>query len=280
MSDGVITDRSGLWTRRGAPAAMAAQHRHDDVELNVVHAGRLRYLFGGAEVDVEQGQIALFWGTTPHQLRPGTSDDGDVLWLHIPLTTVLSWDLQRDHLAVLLQPRLVVVEADALDYDAATAARRWHRDIERGDHALAFLEVEALVRRTLQSAAETAPAMGAPEHLDAAVVMTRLIAERFRDPLTPAQVAAASHLNVSHAMTVFRRVMGSTIGSYLTRCRVTEAQRLLVTTTLSTAQVAHAAGFGSQSQFYEHFTRACGLSPGRFRSERGGVDGLRHQGLT
>ncbi|MBN8882471.1 MAG: cupin domain-containing protein [Salana multivorans] len=122
MADGVITERSGLWTRRGAPPVMAHQHRHDDVELNVVREGRLRYLFGGSRVDVNAGDIALFWGTTPHRLvRPGTAELSDVLWLHVPLVTVLSWELSPAQLGGLLQPRPVVVPAAALDYDAATA---------------------------------------------------------------------------------------------------------------------------------------------------------------
>ena len=266
MADGVITERSGVWTRRGAPPVMADQHRHDDVELNVVRKGRLRYLFGGTEIDVNAGHIALFWGNTPHRLvRPGTDEDSDALWLHLPLVTMLSWELPHTHLGELLQPRPVVVAAAALDYDAATAVRRWHTDIGRGDHDLAFLELRALVQRMLRAATADSPAPGPPEHLDAVMLMTRLIAERFRDPLTPAAVAAASHLHPTHAMTVFRSVMGCTIGTYLTRCRVTEAQRLLISTGLSTAAVGHAAGFGSQSQFYEHFTRARGMAPGRWR---------------
>jgi AraC-like DNA-binding protein len=268
LPEGVVTEQAGLWTSRGAPPPMPHQHRHDDVELNVVRSGTLRYLFGGEEIDVGPGQLALFWGTTPHRLqRPGTSEEGDVLWLHIPLTTVLSWALSPAHLAVVLQPRLLVVDAADIDYDAARAVDRWRGDIERGDRELAFLEVQALVRRTLRQAAQDAPMPHASEHTDAAILMTRLIAERFRDPLTPAEIAAASHLHPNHAMTVFRRVMGCTIGSYLTRCRITEAQRLLITTRLSTAEIAHAAGFGSQSQFYAHFTRSCGRSPGRYRSQ-------------
>jgi transcriptional regulator GlxA family with amidase domain len=66
-------------------------------------------------------------------------------------------------------------------------------------------------------------------------------------------------------MTLFRESVGTTVGSYLTRCRVAEAQRLLVTTAMTAAEVAHAAGFGSQSSFYTHFTRACGLSPSSYR---------------
>ncbi|WNY34019.1 helix-turn-helix transcriptional regulator [Curtobacterium flaccumfaciens] len=65
---------------------------------------------------------------------------------------------------------------------------------------------------------------------------------------------------------MFRQDVGTTIGEYLTRCRVAEAQRLLATTSMTTSEIAHAAGFGSQSSFYAHFTRACGSAPGAYRA--------------
>jgi len=268
VHEGVVSERSALWTWRGTPPVMKRPHRHDDVELNVVRAGSLHYLFGGSEVVVRPGELALFWGATPHQLvRPGTSE-GDVMWVHVPLTTVLSWELRREELAALLQARPTVVQAADLGYDAVGAAQRWHTDIEAGDSAVAFLEIQALVRRALRYSAPDAVHC-APEQLDAVVVMTRLIAQSFREPITPTEVAEASHLNPTYAMTLFRRVVGCSIGAYLTRCRVAEAQRLLVTTNRSTTDVAHAAGFGSQSQFYTHFTRTCGQSPGRYRTDLG-----------
>nr|WP_238341919.1 helix-turn-helix domain-containing protein [Actinopolymorpha rutila] len=95
--------------------------------------------------------------------------------------------------------------------------------------------------------------------------MARFIAERFRDPLTVADVAAAVHVHPHHAMGVFRNVVGTTLGAYLTQCRVAEAQRLLLTTGAGMAEIAHAAGFGSQSRFYSCFTAACGEPPGAYR---------------
>jgi AraC-like DNA-binding protein len=66
-------------------------------------------------------------------------------------------------------------------------------------------------------------------------------------------------------MTLFRETVGTTLGAYLTRCRMAEAQRLLLTTGMTTSEIAHAAGFGSQSSFYAHFTRSCQVSPSAYR---------------
>lgn len=68
-------------------------------------------------------------------------------------------------------------------------------------------------------------------------------------------------------MKLFRSTIGSTILGYLTRCRIAEAQRLLVVTEANASDIAFASGFGSVSQFYERFTRLCGRSPRQYRLE-------------
>jgi AraC-like DNA-binding protein len=95
--------------------------------------------------------------------------------------------------------------------------------------------------------------------------MAQFTVSHFRQPITPLEIAKATHLNPNYAMTLFREAVGTTLGSYLTRCRVAEAQRLLITTSMTTTEIAHAAGFGSQSSFYAHFARTCGASPGAYR---------------
>ncbi|MEE1649947.1 helix-turn-helix domain-containing protein [Brachybacterium sp. J144] len=97
--------------------------------------------------------------------------------------------------------------------------------------------------------------------------MAQHVREHHREPLTIADIAAAAHLTPSHAMTVFRRTVGVTLGEYVTMCRVAEAQRLLLTTSMTTAEIASAAGFGSLSSFYEHVTAACGMTPREYRRQ-------------
>jgi AraC-like DNA-binding protein len=97
--------------------------------------------------------------------------------------------------------------------------------------------------------------------------MVRYIAEHFREPLIVADVAASARLHPNYAMAQFRKIVRTTVGDYLTQCRLAEARRLLVTTDLPTVDVASAAGFGSVSRFYTAFTTACGTPPATFRRE-------------
>ncbi|MDQ3815237.1 MAG: cupin domain-containing protein, partial [Armatimonadota bacterium] len=63
-----IVEILGLRCWHGAPRQMPGAHAHNEIEINFVARGSLIYLFGGAAVPVEQGQLALFWATVPHQL--------------------------------------------------------------------------------------------------------------------------------------------------------------------------------------------------------------------
>ncbi|NJL30686.1 MAG: helix-turn-helix transcriptional regulator [Phycisphaerales bacterium] len=66
-------------------------------------------------------------------------------------------------------------------------------------------------------------------------------------------------------MTLFREHTGMSLGSYLTRQRLWQAQRLLATTDKSILQVATASGFGSLSRFYEAFAQECKTTPRAYR---------------
>ena len=273
--DEVELAEPALWVRQGAPPVMRRPHRHDDLELNLVHAGRLDYLFGGSSLRVEAGEVALFWGGTPHQLVDPGATPTDGSWVHIPLTEVLSWGLPTEQVAVLLHARPVVVPAADLVRDVAALFASWHHDVlGGGQDTVVMLEAQAFVRRVLAGAAKDEPDPGPtaacatlPQSGAAgrAAAMAQFVAEHYRSPITAADVARAVHLSPSHAMTLFKRVVGTTVGTYIARCRVAEAQRLLITSDRTTAEIAHAAGFTAQSSFYETFRQVCGTAPGTYR---------------
>jgi AraC-like DNA-binding protein len=104
--------------------------------------------------------------------------------------------------------------------------------------------------------------------LQPVAAMAGFTAERFREPISTVDIAQAAGLNPNYATTLFRQSVGSTLGEHLLRHRIAEAQRLLITTTMTTSAVAHAAGFGSSSSLYAHFARACGCAPGEYRATR------------
>ncbi|MFC8800520.1 helix-turn-helix domain-containing protein [Promicromonospora sp. NPDC057138] len=272
--DEVELNEPALWVQRGTPPVMMRPHRHDDLELNLVHGGRLEYLFGGSFLRVEAGEVALFWGGTPHQLVEPGATPTDVSWVHIPLTEVLSWALPTEQMAVLLRARPVVVPTAALVRDVAALFESWHHDVlDSGYGTVVMLEAQAFVRRVLARAAQDEPEGPRPPYepdpqagaAGRAAAMAQFVAEHYRSPITAADVARAVHLSPSHAMTLFKRVVGTTVGTYIARCRVAEAQRLLITSNRTTAEIAHASGFTAQSSFYDTFREVCGTAPGAYR---------------
>ncbi|WP_432571362.1 helix-turn-helix domain-containing protein [Kineococcus sp. SYSU DK005] len=272
-------ERAGLWVHRGPAPPMAGFHRHDDLEVNVVLEGRLEYLFGGRRVVVEAGSTALFWAAAPHRLLERTNERRtDVAWVHVPLAVALGWSLPEAFGARVLSHRTVVAPTAAVGDHVPGLVAAWQRDLAAAHGAppdALLLEVNALVLRILAAgqAGAAAPAGGPRPDLRPVARMASWTAEHFREPVSTADIARAANLNPNYATTLFRRAVGVSLGEQLVRHRVAEAQRLLVTTAMTTAAVAHAAGFGSQSSLYAHFTRACGCSPGAYRAARAGAGG-------
>lgn len=253
---------AGIWVAHGTAPAMTGAHSHDDIELNVVTSGAVEYLMGERRLRVEQGQAAVFWGSVPHRLLAPAGDPAEVCWVHVPLSTALTWDLPAADLRALLEGHSALATMPS-DVDAASVWRRWESDFACGDADAAFLEVHALMRRTLRTA-RTRPGGAGPRSRP--LEMAAFIMERFRDPIAAADVASAVHLNPEYAMTQFRKAWHMTMGDFLIRRRVAEAQRLLATTDLDCSAVGYAAGFGSGSNFYAQFAKLVGTSPGQYRA--------------
>jgi AraC-like DNA-binding protein len=275
IEDGVVRLSSQVHLRRGSPAPMDAPHRHDDLEVNIVLAGSMSYLFGGESFDVAAGNVVLFWGATPHQLIGPIGQRGEVCWVHIPLPMAMAWSLPPVDLAALLHARPIVVPRDEATVRLLSALHeRWIADLRVPDSAaIALLEAEALVRRTLlehrrRMGLLTDDGGSPPDGMRWVSVMAQFAVTRFREAITPGDVAAAANLNTTYAMSLFRRAVGMTIGEYLARCRVAEAKRLLVTTDIPIGDVAHLSGFGSTSSFYEQFHRVSAETPRVYRSRR------------
>lgn len=271
----VQNEDAGLWVRQGAPPLMRTPHRHNDVEVNFVVEGWLDYQLGGETFRLSQGQIAVFWAAVPHRLLDTST--GHSFWIHIPLSSVLAWPLEEDDLARLLQMRPLTLPADALPYDARRMFAQWQTELLQPPTApIAEIEAQGLIRRVLgqrqwraEEGTRTERAAAAPyaqTRVMHVAALSRCATERYKEGASVEQVCREVGLSPSYAMTSFRSVMGMTLGKYLTWCRVSEAQRLLLTTGLSVAEVGAHAGFGSLSSFYSHFTAECGVSPGRYRT--------------
>lgn len=251
---------------------MKEAHTHPDVEFNFLRTGQVTYLHGGSHQTVTAGRLAVFWGGVPHQtLAPGIAGSG--IWLTVPLAWVMQWRLPNAFTQRLLEGELVQVDADTATLE------RWLADYasrDAGLHRALQLELEALlVRLALKSPPRSVPR---PSSQGASRIeqVVGEIAARYRDSVTVDDIAAAVKLHPKYLMQIFKRHCRMSIWEYLTRLRVSHAQRLLVTTDARVAEIALESGFGSTAAFYQAFaSRTNGMKPLDYRrrhaSDAGGA---------
>lgn len=91
------------------------------------------------------------------------------------------------------------------------------------------------------------------------------INENLGREMTVRMIADSVGMSESHFSRKFRKSMNSSPKEYLIRRRLTEAKRLLKTTSYTVKEIAFLVGFNSESHFVNTFSAQIGLSPKKFR---------------
>jgi AraC-like DNA-binding protein len=142
---------------------------------------------------------------------------------------------------------------------------RWHADLIVAQQTVVLKEMEARLWRLALQVPGTKPLQICGQAVGKAERMAQFIVANYAAPLTVEAVANEVGLHPHYAMTCFKRTFGMTILEYTLQYRVTQAQRLLVTTDASVLDIALQCGFGSASSFYVAFQRYTGRTPRSFR---------------
>lgn len=80
-------------------------------------------------------------------------------------------------------------------------------------------------------------------------------------------LADISHLNKFYLVHAFTKMFGCSPISYLCKIRIKASQELLITTDYSITEVAHFAGFSSQSYFAQCFFKNCNMTASAYRKQ-------------
>ena len=255
-------------SRHGLVAQQSHTQHTNTIELRLIESGSVTYLVGGRRIVLVAGRMAICWTSSPQQIvvvEPGTTCYRIVI--------ALGWLLKRFIPDALLQPilhgELVIDQAAESASDLALFAQ-WHTDLQNNPveyGEIILLEIEARLRRLAQQFAGQVATMQkqvVPTHQHKAEQMAQYIAEHYTESITKEDVGRAVGLHPNYAISLFRRTFRISPTVYITQYRVAHAQRLLLTTTASIAEIALEAGFGSLSQFYTAFKRYSGRPPRTF----------------
>ncbi|MEU7571977.1 MULTISPECIES: helix-turn-helix domain-containing protein [unclassified Micromonospora] len=89
--------------------------------------------------------------------------------------------------------------------------------------------------------------------------------EKLGEQLTVDDMARAAMFSKFHFTRVFQRATGVTPGRFLSALRLQRAKHLLVSTSLSVADISMRVGYNSVGTFSSRFTRSVGMPPTTYR---------------
>jgi len=265
----------GFTCVRWRPSPMPRPDRHNEIEINFLRSGSLTYLLGGSKVSIPAQRLSAFWAAVPHQII-AFEDTTEYFVATLPLAWFIQCRLPETLVQALLQGRVIhEADVDRAGSDLQTFTH-WEEDLQQPGEELkkaVLLELEARLLRLAHSSVlrrrnglRHRPASSRAE-LTKVEQMACLIAQRYTQPLTVEDVGRHVGLHPNYAMGLFKRSIGTTIVDYVTKHRVSHAQRLLATTDTKIVDVALSSGFASTSRFNAAFRRECGCSPREYRQQ-------------
>lgn len=89
----------------------------------------------------------------------------------------------------------------------------------------------------------------------------------FTQDLTRDSIANTFGLNPAYISQLFKQITGNTFSNYLCTCRMSYAQKLLLSTQSPIKQIAVLCGYSEEVYFVRRFREVVGISPGRYRSQ-------------
>ena len=94
----------------------------------------------------------------------------------------------------------------------------------------------------------------------------KYIQDNYHQPISVKEMAKLCNMNYSYFSRYFKKLTGKTFVEYVNYIRLTEAEKLLLTTDLNITQIAFETGFSSASYFIKIFKDHRGISPNKMKN--------------
>ena len=111
------------------------------------------------------------------------------------------------------------------------------------------------------------PKLDAQQEERAIHAITRYLQEHLNQEMSLAVLAEEFHLNPQYISQLFKNEIGVNFLTYLTNIRMENAKKLLLTTSLSIAQVSEQSGYADYRVFTKVFKKSEGITPSQYRRD-------------
>lgn len=113
------------------------------------------------------------------------------------------------------------------------------------------------------------------KHSDILYKIMQYVKANYNRKITLDDIASYVSLSRSYVSSLFKKEMGEGLSVYVNRVRVEKSKVLLLSESVSMADVGGLCGFDDQSYFTKIFRASTGVSPKKYRSCRGKLENLK-----
>ncbi len=275
LADKPSAENSFFVRKKEEPLGTALQnnlHWHDFYEMELICGGSGTHLVNGIVYPLHRGCVYLLTPADFHAVREDPADPLALYNLNFH-ENMLPQPL-AEQLVMLCGPLTTVVSGTVLEQleqqfsallDEFTAKRSFRPLMLRArmeELCITFLRAASESR---YAAYGTSAANDAGSYYPVQQAVS-YIKENFRRDITLAETAAYVHLTPNYLGELFYHRIGLSFSCYLRRLRFSYAVQLLLSSTLSIAEISKEAGFGTPSYFSALFRQSYGVTPKVFRA--------------
>ena len=241
------------------------RHTHAAVAVGVVDGGCGEFVCRRRTHRVPRNSLVL--------IGPGEPHTGGIA-RHVPSGLPLSYRMIYIHPVVLLRllgrdaSSLAFADAGPNDEQMAGVVRRLFSVLDEHDDELAAEEELSVALGALYAKYGDTRVRLRDERAreSQAVARTRdFLHSNLERSVSLAELASVVELNPAYLNRIFRQATGLPPHAYRTQLRIERARELLAQG-LAIANVAQMVGFSDQSKLTNHFSRAVGVSPARYKA--------------
>lgn len=243
-----------------------AIHRHEDcTELLYVYQGSGQYEVEGYRYPIHTGDLLLYNQGDLHEVT--TSSQLEIGTICFGLGNVELSGLPAGHLTA---PEHGFVRP--AKEQTARFHMLCHLLYEQAEQhcATSWELISYLLPALVLMAVNLPPDQRATDQPHNMVIANRIrayIGMHFTESLTLDSIGQALSISPYHLAHIFKSITGLSPIHYMIRCRIGEAQNLLISTDYSATQIAAIVGYASVNHFNAIFTNLVSLPPIRYRKQ-------------
>lgn len=250
-------------------------HYHSSLEIGLCISGRGDFYFGEKQYRVAAGDIFIVNNRELHIAKSDENDPSTYIFINFDPrllldeeeSLLLPFAYRSDHF-----DNRITAESPLAAPLGALIGKIW-RELDAKQDGYNSMAKSALLELCVLLLRHYATGMSKSEWKRMSDTFRRMrpalamIEERFREQLELTDVAEALHISPSRASRLFQQELGRSFKDHLLHMRINEAKRLLISTSLSAADVCFGSGFQSIPSFYRLFKSIVGLSPLDYRNK-------------